>query len=233
MSKIKERSTGIRRHQWLAIEGADAVGKTKLAQELFMWLKNKYPEINPFLMKEFSFSPIGRLIQEIINDKTFFMLENNKHIPIAETLVLGSDFIFQQEEIAKKDRADRKSVIVSDRGIYSFFVYQGIRLKNVYGNTIDWYKWIENIFLPIGIPNLTLCLSSPLDQIERRLNERGDKVTPESLDFIDQAQREFLRLGGQRGSKSFIVLENINGKFDEILNRAQNVVKEILIPYCF
>lgn len=228
MPKIKERSTGIRRHQWLAIEGTDAVGKTKLAQELFMWLKNEYPEISPFLMKEFSFSPVGRLIQEIINNKTFFMLENNKQVPIAETLVLGSDFIFQQEEIAKKDRTDGKSVIVSDRGIYSFFVYQGIRLKNVYGNTIDWYKWIENIFLPIGTPNLTLCLSSPIDQIERRLRERGDSVAPESLDFIDQAQREFLRLGGQGGFGSFIVLENIDGKFNETLNRAQNLVREIL-----
>ncbi|MGI5826641.1 MAG: dTMP kinase [Patescibacteria group bacterium] len=230
MAETKERQTGVGRPQWLAIEGTDAVGKTQLTHELFSWLKSEHPEINSVIMDEFSSSPVGRLIKEVINDKTFFMLGDNEHIPIAETLILGSDFMLQQETISRTISPNQKGVVISDRGIYSFFVYQGIRLRNSYGDSTDWEGWITNIFSPIGLPDLTLCLSSPIDQIERRLHNRGDKISPESLAFINQAQDEFLRIGGKSNSKSFVVLENIDGEFNQTLSQAQKAVREILIP---
>lgn len=218
------------KQRWLAIEGTDAVGKTQLTHELFSWLKNEYPEVNPTLLDEFSSSPVGRLIREVVNDKTFFMLGNNRHIPMAETLILGSDLVFQREKLAQTTLHGQKGIIVSDRGIYSFFVYQGIRLKNGYGDEIDWNKWMEGFFSPIGMPDLTLCLTSPIEQVERRLRARGDRVSGESMAFIEQAQNEFSRLGGKGSSKSFVILENIDSQFCDTLSQAQKVVREILIP---
>lgn len=228
MAGTKERQ--IERPQWLAIEGTDAVGKTQLTHELFLWLRSEHPEIDSMMMDEFSSSPVGRLIKEVINDKTFFMLGDNEHIPIAETLILGSDFMLQQEIFNKTTSSNKRGLIVSDRGIYSFFVYQGIRLENSYGDSIDWEKWITNMFSPIGFPDLTLCLSSPINQIERRLRDRGDEVSPESLAFINQAQDEFLRIGGGSNSRSFVILENIDDKFSHALSQAKKAVREILIP---
>ncbi|GEM_PF-7071755 len=213
-----------------AIEGTDATGKTRLTHELFSWLRNKHPEANPILIDEFSTTPVGRLIKKIIDDKNFFMLGDGSHIPMAETLILASDFFLQQEMLVKITLPNKRGIVISDRGIYSFFVYQGIRLRNSYEEKTDWSKWIESIFSPVGFPELTLCLTSPIDQIEHRLRERGDKVTPESLSFICQAQNEFLRLGGESGSKSFVVLENMGGEFSHTLSQAQKVVREILIP---
>lgn len=230
MTEAKERQTGTVRPQWLAIEGTDAVGKTQLTHELFSWLRNEHPEIDSMMMDEFSSSPVGRLIKEVINDKTFFMLGDNGHIPIAETLILGSDFMLQQETFNRTTSSNKRGVIISDRGIYSFFVYQGIRLRNSYGDSTDWEKWIASMFSPIGFPNLTLCLSSPINQIERRLCSRGDKISPESLAFINQAQDEFLRIGGKSDSRSFVVLKNIDDQFDATFSQAQKVVREILIP---
>jgi thymidylate kinase len=230
MVEARERRIGIARPKWLAIEGTDATGKTQLTCELFLWLRDEYPEIDSMMIKEFSSSLVGRLIKEVINDKTFFMLGDNEHIPIAETLILGSDLMLQQETFNKTTSPSKKGIIISDRGIYSFFVYQGIRLRNTYGNSTDWEKWITDIFSPIGLPNLTLCLSSPIDQIERRLRSRRDKVSPESLSFINQAQNEFLRIGEKGDSRSFVVIENIDGEFNRTLNQAQRAVKEILIP---
>lgn len=230
MAGTKERQIEIERPQWLAIEGTDAVGKTQLTHELFSWLRNEHPEIDSMMMDEFSSSPVGRLIKEVIDDKTFFMLGDNEHIPIAETLILGSDFMLQQETLSRTASSNQKGVVISDRGIYSFFVYQGIRLRNSYGDSTDWERWIASIFSPVGFPDLTLCLSSPIDQIERRLRSRGDKISPESLAFINQTQDEFLRIGGKSNSKSFVVLENVDGEFNHTLSQAQKVVREILIP---
>lgn len=229
MTGSKEQQIRIGRPKWLAIEGTDAVGKTLLTHELFLWLKSEHPEIDSVMMDEFSPSPVGRLIKEVINDKTFFMLGDSEHIPIAETLILGSDFMLQQETYSKTTFPNQKGIIISDRGIYSFFVYQGIRLRNSYGDAIDWEGWISNLFLPIGFPDLTICLSSPIDQIERRLCDRGDKISPESLTFINQAQDEFLRIGGKSNSKSFVILENTDGEFNQTLSQAQKAVREILI----
>ncbi len=232
MAGTIERQTGrIGRPQWLMIEGTDAVRKTRLTHELFSWLRNKHPEANPTLIDEFSTTPVGRLIKKMIDDKNFFMLGDDRHIPMAETLILASDFFLQQEMLAKTTLLNKRGIIISDRGIYSFFVYQSIRLRNSCGDETDWSKWIESIFSPVGFPKLTLCLTSPIDQIEHRLQEMGgDKVTPESLSFICQAQNEFLRVGGESGSKSFVVLENMDGEFSYTLSQAQKVVREILIP---
>ncbi len=93
MAGTKERQ--IERPRWLAIEGTDALGKAQLTHELFSWLRSEHPEIDSIMMGEFSFSPVGRLIKEAVNGKTFFMLGDNEHIPIAETLILGSDFMLQ------------------------------------------------------------------------------------------------------------------------------------------
>lgn len=230
MTGSKERQIGIGRSKWLAVEGTDAVGKTQLTHELFSWLRNEHPGIDSMMLDEFSSSPVGRLIKEVINDKTFFMLGDSEHIPIAETLILGSDFMLQQETYSKTTFSNQKGIIISDRGIYSFFVYQGIRLRNSYGDAIDWEGWISNLFLPIGFPDLTICLSSPIDQIKRRLHDRGDKISSENLAFINQAQKEFLRIGRKSNSNSFVVIENIDGEFNQTLSQAQKAVREILIP---
>lgn len=72
MTGSKERQIGIGRSKWLAVEGTDAVGKTQLTHELFSWLRNEHPGIDSMMLDEFSSSPVGRLIKEVINDKTFF-----------------------------------------------------------------------------------------------------------------------------------------------------------------
>jgi len=230
MAKSLERGDIPSNDLWIAVEGTDAVGKTRLSKELASWLQVQYASIPSQLMDEFSSSPIGRLIQDVVNDKTFFMLGNDRHLPVSETLILASDFIFQRESLIPKNNNSKKGVILSDRGIYSFFTYQGIRLREFYGNKHDWEKWVEDIFSPVGRPNLTICLTSPIEQIERRLVERGDRVTTESLEFIENAQLEFLRLGGKvENSQAFIALENPDGEFANTVGSAQKVVSDVLV----
>ncbi|MCX7928697.1 MAG: deoxynucleoside kinase [Patescibacteria group bacterium] len=229
MKKKCQLQRGIRKMQWLAIEGTDAVGKTRLACELSSWLRTEYSGIEFVMNDEFSSSLVGKLIKDVIKDKTFFMLGDNFHIPIAETLILGSDFMLQQEILSRITFSNQKNFLISDRGIYSFFVYQGMRLRSSYGNLIDWNKWIADIFSPIGFPDLTICLSSPISQIEQRLRGRGDKVSPESLAFINQVQEEFLNIAKKSDSQSFIVIENIDDQFSYTLDQAKMFVKEALI----
>lgn len=78
---------------WLSIEWADAVGKTKLLEEIEKFLRNQ-KKIKFKIIKEFSNSSLGNLIKDTVNKKKFFSLGDRFHYPFAETLLLCADFVY-------------------------------------------------------------------------------------------------------------------------------------------
>lgn len=207
----------------MAIEGTDGVGKTSLTREITFSLKSPHIGKECILLDEFSSSPIGRALSKIIEEKTFFMLGDGEHYPISETLALCSDYIFQVEKITREKRT--KDYLVSDRGILSFLVYQGIRLRDSYGRSFKWNDWMNSVFAPIPKPDLTICITSPVDQIRRRLEKRGDAVTTNNLKTIVDFQKEFLKILRNQDSNSYMIVENLDGKLNEV---SKLIVNKIL-----
>ncbi|GBD34186.1 Thymidylate kinase [bacterium HR34] len=94
---------------WISIEGTDAVGKTSLLNEIGTFLRNQR-KINFAIIKEFSNSALGYLIQEIIKEKKFFSLENKIPRPLSETLILCADFIYQFEKLLFEYSKTKKTI---------------------------------------------------------------------------------------------------------------------------
>lgn len=210
---------------WVNVEGTDCSGKSLLAEDLEAKLPKSYPDRSVLSLPEFSGSPVGLAIQAIIRERTFFSLgEEGRPNPIAETLVLAGDYMMQLESLPR----DESGIVITDRGPMSFLVYQGIRLTERYGACGPGQKWIRDVMRSIRDPDLTLCLVSDMEIIEKRLRIRGDRVTPEGLDFIQRAQEMFIQESQAGGAGKKKILVN-NGDFEEVSRRAVEVVRMELI----
>jgi thymidylate kinase len=213
---------------WLSIEGTDAVGKTMLLEEIEKFLRNQ-KKIKFIVIKEFSSSSLGNLIKNIINKKKFFSLGDRLHHPFAETLLLCADFVYQFEQVLLKNTGRKKLFIISDRGLYSFLTYQSLRIKYQYQASIrvNPEGWIRDIFKPINKPHFVILLTSPISQIKQRIIERDGSINEQELRFIKKAQGEYRKiLKGNR--QPFIILENRNGEFENVKQKAVQKIEEIL-----
>lgn len=228
MKKFKKRLIP-KNYFWLSIEGTDGVGKTTLLEKLETFLK-KQKEINFAIIKEFSSSKIGLLIKDIIRRKKFFCLGNKLHYPFSETLLLLSDFIYQFEEILSKYSDKKKLFIVSDRGLYSFLTYQLLRIKQRYQihNLNYLEKWIKYIFQPLESPDFTIFLTSPIDDIKKRIKERDGIIQKKELSFIRKVQKEYLKIFKEISSPLHLILENRNGNFKYVEEEATKRIKKII-----
>ena len=220
---------------WVSIDGTDAVGKTTLIKKLKKLLnkeiKNTNLDIEIVATKEFSDSETGLFIEDLIKKRRFFSLSKSKkgHLPISETMLLASDFIYQIEKLlADKNRLHKKLLIISDRGPQSFTAYQLTRIKNSHKNVelAGARRWIINLFRFIGEPNLNILLISPIAEIRKRIVKREKSISPSELKFIKDVQDEFVKIFKQ---KNYFIIENkdkgINVAVGKVLNRAKKVLK--------
>lgn len=224
MNKLNKKAVS-KNYFWLSIEGTDAVGKTTLIEEIEKFLQNQ--KINFIVIKEFSNSPFGNLIKHIVNTRRFFSLGNKIHYPFSETLLLCADFIYQFEQILSKNTNRKKLFIVSDRGLYSFLTYQLLRIKSYSSIKVHAEKWIRDIFRPIDKPHFVILLTSPINQIKQRIIKRDGSINEQELYFIKKVQEEYQKIL-RNSCQPFIILENQNGKFENVKQKAIQKVKEIL-----
>ncbi len=205
------------------------MGKTSLLNEIEIFLRNQR-KINFATLKEFSNSPLGNLIQEIVSKRKFFSLENESHRPLSETLVLCADFIYQFEKLLSKYSKRKKLLIISDRGIHSFLTYQYLRIRDIYQNKkFAFFKeWIKDLFQVIGFPDFVFLLISPLSDIKGRIIERDGTIAEGELEFIEKVQNEYLKIFKEKQMSPYLILENQNGKFEFIKEKAIEKMKEII-----
>jgi len=218
-----------RNYFWLSIEGTDAVGKTTLIEKIEVFLSNQ-KKTNFVIIKEFSNSKIGNLIKDIINKKKFFCLGDKLHYSFSETLLLCADFVYQFEKILSKYSDKKKLFIISDRGLYSFLTYQLLRIKRQYQihNLNYLEKWIKDIFQPLGRPDFVILLISSISDIKKRIKDRDGVIKKNELSFIQEVQKEYLKIFKEISCPSYLILENRNGNFEYVEREAIKRIKEII-----
>ena len=89
-------------------------------------------------------------------------------------------------------------------------------------------NWLRYIFLPLGMPNLTILLISPLQDIKKRIEKREGSITKKDLLFIDRVQKEYLKISERIFYMPILVLENRNGNFSDVEQKTIKVIKGIL-----
>jgi len=214
---------------WVSIEGTDCVGKTFFSKKLSEYFQKKGTIC--LMNDEFSNSGIGNFIRNTVEKENFFQIDKKVSNPFAETLVLASDFIFQFEgkRVMKKD--GKKLLIISDRGPHSFFTYQYLRIKDIYGIDIakKSLKWMENIFFPIGFPDIIILLKSDIGEIRNRIIKRNGFVDKKSIDFIKKVQDEFSLIIKRNEKEKLLVLNNSKKYFDKKFLKAVNLIEELAL----
>lgn len=220
MSEVKKKIIP-RNYFWLSMEGTDGAGKTTLIESIETFLSNQ-KGIDFAIIREFSNSPVGALIKNIISETKFFCLGNKFHYSFSETLLLCADFVYQFEHVLSKYSNRKKSFIISDRGPHSFLTYQILRIKHQYHihNLNYLEKWIKDIFRPLGSPDFVILLTSPIADIKKRIKERDGAIKRNELSFIQEVQKEYLKIFKETIYPPHLILENRNGNFEHIEREA-------------
>lgn len=173
MEKIKKK--------WIAIDGVDATGKSEQVLLLAKYLKEK--GLNTVALSEFSAGPVGHLINKIVLEQRFYTLNTNNQSPWADAVALFADILYRSE-VEVQPALENGDTIISDRGLLSFFAYQGIRIqtRNKIQNAVNQLVNCSSPFIhKIKSPDIHIHLRVEEKEMQNRLKKRGDKVLPEDM----------------------------------------------------
>lgn len=193
---------------WLAIDGIDAVGKSTQVPRVANNLLDL--EVNPVIeLKEFSNSPVGQTILRILKENRFYALNDEKSSPLADTLHLLSDMVYNYET-AIYPAVQNGGVAVTDRGASSFVGYQAVRVGErspqfEERKAISWAQSIARHCLVI--PDLTVLIRISHDEMMRRVVQRGEEpLSADELEFLDKVDRTMVKtIKGL--SKEYIIVD--------------------------
>lgn len=157
--------TGLGRY--IALEGAEACGKSTHAQRLAA-------DLDAVLTRETGGTRIGEAIRAILHDT-----ENTELSDKAEVLLIAADRAQHMAEVVRPALASGRHV-VSDRSAYSSLAYQGYGRGvpfDVVRSTSDWA-------LDGTWPELVLLIDVPVEVLAQRMSNRD-------LDRFEQADDAF------------------------------------------
>jgi dTMP kinase len=201
---------------WISIDGLDATGKTTQVSCIVPWLIEQ--GITPAIaITEFSASPIGETIREILRQKRFYALNDQKTSPLADTLHLLSDMMYSYETLIAPT-IGAGGIAVSDRGVLSLIAYQALRVgdRSPYipsHNALEWTQTLVNHCL--GVPDLTIFLRLSPDEIRKRVIARGEQpLSVEELEFLEKAEN-LMEHSVKELSRDYIIVDG-QGSVEQI-----------------
>ena len=165
----------------IVFEGIDGVGKTTVIDSLKKDLEEK-KEIVRYVDELTQDSPISEILNKMLSDDPFFMLDKGFPTSIFESLLLAADMHYRQEKYKYNDGFN-----LYDRDFLSILSYQKEILKEDYSNYMDFYRPFKEIVLfnlkPI---DLLVYIHTPLEVSVSRVAKR------DNIEFIE-SQRKFLQ----------------------------------------
>ena len=164
----------------IIFEGIDGVGKTTIINELTDDLVKKN-EVVRYVDELTQDSPISDILNKMLSDDPFFMLDKNFPTSVFESLLLAADMHYRQEKYKYTDGYN-----LYDRDFLSILSYQKEILKKDYINYMDFYEPFKKIVLfnlkPI---DLLVYVHAPLETSVARVAKRDKR------EFLE-SQRQFL-----------------------------------------
>lgn len=213
----------IERGVWVAIDGIDAVGKTTQVNKVANSLRGAL-HVPVESIAEFSSSPPGRVIMEILEKQRFYSLHPEKKTPLADTVFLLSDMLTQYETVIAPTVAEG-GIAVSDRGNISFIAYQALRIEDAGARLgFDSFEWANSLAQQCLVtPDLTVLLTIPEDEMIRRIVQRGESLPNETdLNFLVRLNKAVQRAVEVSGSE----IVEVDGSLpkDKVTNRILDII---------
>lgn len=216
---------------FICLEGTDAAGKSTQAAMLTKRLNdNSIPSI---LVDEFSVSPIGDLIRDILVTDRFIRFHRRYPTRITESLLVLSDFCLKTEEIIIPALKQGLTVI-SDRYIASQIAYHAQFISEAYSLDLEQFlgKWRQTIYsLFPQEPDFTVLLDiSTAESFKRVICRENHKMTPEELLIIQNSINIYKWLAKESPDK-YVIL-NAEQPVDSLSDQIYSVIIRRLNSSC-
>ena len=201
----------------IIFEGIDGVGKTTIINSLKEDLEKKN-EIVRYVDELTQDSPISEILNKMLSDDPFFMLDKSFPTSIFESLLLAADMHYRQERYKYNDGFN-----LYDRDFLSILAYQEQILKGDYTNYIDFYKpFKEIVSFNLKKIDLLVYVYAPLDVSLSRVALRDKR------EFLENQKKFLLSLKETYEQELIPELEQQNVrvlKLDGCKNPSYNVSK--------
>ena len=214
----------MRRGLWIALEGADAVGKSTQVPKVAAALR-KRDGLVVAEIPEFSDSPVGIAILAVISKNRFFSLEN-KTTPLADLLTTLSDLAFLYEKTISPT-LQAGGIALSDRSPASPLAYQLTPESGRLGvNGEKLFTAVTSLISECSLyPDLSVFLSLPDDEMIKRVVNRGEPhPTGTELIYLRGVQSQLKRTA-RLTSKEIIEVDG-SPSIEEVTSLIVNICLE-------
>jgi dTMP kinase len=201
----------------ITLEGIDGSGKTTVSRILARALADALPEARIVLTAEPTESETGRILRSRLSS-----------VPHESALCLRARrmeelFLFMADHadhLAGKviPSLNSGAVVISDRYADSTAAYQGVTLKGVVRDPV---QWIREIFRPWNIvPDMTILFSIDPVSALKRLRSRESMDRFERVEFLKSVDENFLHLAALEPGRfvSVDASKSAEGVADEALS---------------
>jgi dTMP kinase len=188
---------------FVVLEGIDGCGKSSVARLVAARLGKR-----AVLTREPTDSWIGKAVRKG---------DSRKISPYTDALLFMADRA--QHTIRISDLIERGRLVVSDRYYHSTVAYQAAFLKGHFKG--DPFKWLLEANMKISIhPDLTVLLTIPPKAALERVGKRGKLSRFERLDFLQEVQKNYLKLA--KADRSIIKVDacqSLDQVVEEVLSQ--------------
>ena len=194
----------------IAVEGPDLIGKTTVVNLLVEKLRKKYSVEKT------------QLPSELITGVLTKIIRNSKdHIPPeVVALIYAADHLYHYERVIKNN----KKIIVQDRSILSFYVYQGL----IQGVDLNWLREIDKYNK--NIPDVIFVLiSDNLDDLLKRKEIRDFDIF-EKKEILEKQIKIWKNLPEFLTKEFNIIYIDANRNTYEIVEEIYEIVENLIKP---
>ena len=205
---------------YIILEGVVGTGKTTQANNVFEYLKNKFPDKKVVLTREPGGTEIAEAIRKLVQATKF----EEKMDPICEAYLYASARAQLLRKLVKPV-LDQGGIVVSDRSFVSSLAYQGYTR----GIGINKVLKVNKTAIENTNPDLILFLElDPEIGLSRTFDKEGDKFEQENVDFFRKIEQGYIEVSQLPEYKGKWVNIDAKGDQDIVFNRIMQEIKKIL-----
>jgi len=203
--------------QLITLEGIDGSGKSTAAKSIAGRLRELMPERRLVLTAEPTAGQVGRILREKLAK------ESGQEISASQRM--QELFLFMADHAQHLTGTvipslEAGAIVLSDRYADSTAAYQGVTLRGIVPDPV---QWIQNIYLPWNLrPDKTLLFVLDPHSALLRMKSRQGREKFERLEFLQSVDENFRRMAALEPDR--FVLINAGGDAEDVAEEAMKGV---------
>ena len=202
---------------YLILEGVVGTGKTTQANNLLIYLKQKYPNKEVILTREPGGTEISETIRKLVQGTKF----DEDMVPECEAYLYAASRAQSLRKIVMPV-LEKGGIVISDRSFISSLAYQGFTRKL----GIDKVLEINKIAIEKTEPDLILFFNlDPEIGLSRTFDKKGDKFESENIEFFKQIEQGYSGVSKLPNFEKKWFNIDARGSESEVFNRIKDLIE--------